>query len=65
MDFSDYIIYADESGDHGMDRIDPQYPIFVLTFCIFKKADYVSVVVPMMQELKFRWFGHDAIVLHE
>jgi hypothetical protein len=64
-DFSDYVIYADESGDHNLERINPEYPVFVLTFCIFRKSDYIGTVVPMVQEFKFRWFGHDAVVLHE
>ena len=25
-DYSDYIVYVDESGDHGLKSIDPQYP---------------------------------------
>jgi hypothetical protein len=29
--FSDYIVFVDESGDHGMTTIDPGYPIFVLS----------------------------------
>lgn len=33
-DFADFIVYADESGDHGMVSIDPQYPMFALTFCV-------------------------------
>lgn len=28
MKFSDYIIYVDESGDHSLESIDPDYPIF-------------------------------------
>jgi hypothetical protein len=44
MDFSDYIVYVDESGDHGLVNIDTQYPIFVLAFCIFKKSDYLKTV---------------------
>lgn len=65
MDFGDYIIYVDESGDHSLRSVDPNYPIFSLAFCIFKKADYVHVAVPAMQEFKFRWFGHDTVVMHE
>lgn len=65
MLYSDFVIYVDESGDHGLASIDPKYPVFVLTFCIFRKSDYVSVLVPRMQSLKFRWFGHDLIILHE
>jgi hypothetical protein len=63
--FSDYVIYVDESGDHSLDRINAEYPVFVLTFCIFKKADYVESIVPKVQEFKFKWFGHDTVVLHE
>lgn len=65
MKFSDYVIYVDESGDHSLASIDADYPLFLLSFCIFRKADYVNVVVPKLQEFKFRWFGHDLIVLHE
>ena len=35
MNFSDYIVYVDESGDHGL-KIAPLYPIFVLAFCVFE-----------------------------
>lgn len=27
QDFSDYIVFVDESGDHGLKRPDPDYPI--------------------------------------
>lgn len=63
--FSDYIVYVDESGDHGLTSIDPSYPIFVLVFCIFKKRDYVQAVVPLIQEFKLKHFGHDQVILHE
>lgn len=61
---SDYIVYLDESGDHSLDVIDRQYPIFVLSACVFRKADYSAVVVPSFLDLKFRFFGHDMVVLH-
>ncbi|MCF7965944.1 MAG: DUF3800 domain-containing protein [Methylobacter tundripaludum] len=63
--FSEYIVYVDESGDHGLNTIDPNYPIFVLVFCIFKKRDYVQTAVPLLQEFKLKHFGHDQVVLHE
>jgi hypothetical protein len=63
--FSDYIIYVDESGDHGLSSIDADYPVFVLAFCIFRKSEYYRNTVPKLQEFKFQWFGHDIIVLHE
>src|SRR3954468_19428944 len=61
----DFIIYVDESGDHSLESIDPEYPLFVLAFCIFRKADYVRTAVPSVQDLKFNWFGHDLVILHE
>ena len=64
-DFSDLIVYADESGDHGMVSIDPQYPVFALTFCDMRKDEYVGAVVPAMQQFKFGIWGHDSVVLHE
>jgi hypothetical protein len=62
--FSDHIVYVDESGDHSLDPIDPLYPVFVLSFCIFEKRRYVRETVPLFQSFKFDHFGHDAIVLH-
>lgn len=64
-EFSDFIVYADESGDHGIAKIDPKYPIFVLTFCVMRKKDYITRVVPAMQDFKFRFWGHDSVILHE
>jgi len=63
--YSDYIIYVDESGDPNPNSLDANYPIFALAFCIFKKSVYSSLVSPMMQDLKFEFFGHDTIILHE
>ncbi len=64
-DTSKYIVYVDESGDHGMISIDSGYPIFVLAFCIFKKTEYSNVLIPALQNFKFRHFGHDQVILHE
>jgi len=65
MEFSDHIVFVDESGDHGLENIDAVYPVFVLTFCVFKISDYVNIAVPRTQSLKFQYFGHDQIILHE
>ena len=63
--FSDYIVFVDESGDHGMSSIDPAFPLFVLSCCLISKRDYADVIVPAMQRIKFATFGHDTTVLHE
>jgi hypothetical protein len=61
--FSDYIIFADESGDHGITSINPENPVFVLAFCIFKKVDYLSVK-QAITKLKLDFWGHDLVILH-
>jgi hypothetical protein len=63
--FSDYIVYVDESGDHGLHSIDPNYPVFVLAFCVFSKDVYTTSIVPSITNLKFRYFGHDMVIFHE
>lgn len=63
--YGKYIVYVDESGDHGMQSIDEQYPVFVLAFCVFHKRHYSENVVPALEIFKFKHFGHDQIVLHE
>jgi hypothetical protein len=65
MSHSDYIVYVDESGDHSLESINPEYPLFVLSFCIFRKDTYASAMTPAVRRLKFETFGHDMVVLHE
>lgn len=63
--FDDFIVYVDESGDHGLVSVGPEYPIFVLAFCIFQKIPYAEQIVPNLLRFKFKYFGHDQIILHE
>jgi hypothetical protein len=61
---SDYC-FVDESGDHSLDVINPQYPVFVLAFCILPCKAYVEQITPAVRRLKFDLFGHDMLILHE
>ena len=61
----DYVVYVDESGDHGLESIDPNYPVFVLAFVVFHKRHYAQSVVAAVEAFKFKHFGHDVVVLHE
>jgi hypothetical protein len=60
---SDFLIFADESGDHSLANVSPDYPVFVLSFCVFRKVDYIETVCPLIQRFKLRWWSHDAVVL--
>ena len=64
MNNSEYIVYVDESGDHQLERKDPYYPVFVLTFCIFQIHDYLEFL-KKFTEFKFNVFGHDLTIFHE
>lgn len=64
-EFSDYIVYVDESGDHSLTTINREFPAFCLSFCVIRKKEYISKVVPTIQNLKFKYWGHDAVILHE
>lgn len=59
------LIYIDESGDHGADNRNGDYPMFVLVACSFQSSDYARHFVPSMLELKLRHWGHELAVLHE
>ena len=61
---SDYIVYVDNSGDHSLNNINKEYPIFVLVFCIFDKNQYLKTA-SQIKNVKFKYFGHDMVVLHE
>ena len=65
MAFSDYIVFADESGSAVLDGIDPDFPVFVLACVLVRKDRYVDAIVPSLQKLKFEVAGHDQLILHE
>ena len=61
---SEYVTYFDESGDHGMDNIDRPFPVFVLCACLFKVEDYLTSELSAFSRIKFKHFGHDAVIFH-
>lgn len=63
--FSDHLVFVDESGDHGLEHVSQDYLVFVLLFAIFRKDDYVQRVCRNIQQLKLKFWGHDEVVLHE
>lgn len=65
MDYCDYMVFVDESGDHSLEFIDPDYSVFVLCFCIIAKTVYVNELAPKSKLIKIETFGHDLVVFHE
>lgn len=64
-EYSDYIVFVDESGDHNLKSVNKDYPIFVLAFCIIKCDEYINDLSPKIQKFKFDFWGHDEVILHE
>ena len=63
--FSQYIIYADESGSPNLEADAKDFPIFVLVFVLVEKNRYAFDIAPQITRLKFDFVGHDQLILHE
>ena len=54
MEPKKYYFFIDESGDHGLSRIDPGFPVFVLTGILISKENYIHLgnrVIALKQAL--------------
>jgi Protein of unknown function (DUF3800) len=58
------ILFLDESGDHNLSKIDPQYPLFVLGGVIVDRAYAEGEMTQRMNDFKQHVFGRTDIVLH-
>jgi len=58
------LLFLDESGNHALDPIDPEYPVFVLGGVVIDRTYYRSVVVPRVRKLKLDLFGDPHLILH-
>jgi hypothetical protein len=58
------IMFLDESGDHSLSIIDPQYPIFVLGGVIVDKDYAEGEMTERVREFKLNLFGRDDLILH-
>lgn len=65
MPYSDYIIFADESGSPVLEAPDPTFPMFVLAMLLVSKETYLGQVAPLLGRLKLDFVGHDQLILHE
>lgn len=57
-------MFLDESGDHNLLLIDPQYPVFVLGGIIVDSAYADGELTDRVSDFKRRLFGHDDLILH-
>ncbi|MBU4175088.1 MAG: DUF3800 domain-containing protein [Actinobacteria bacterium] len=58
------VLFLDESGDHNLLAIDPQYPIFVLGGVILDKEYAEGELTRRMNIFKQKLFGTEDVILH-
>lgn len=57
------LVFLDESGDHSLEKIDPDYPVFALAGVIIKPESYLTIV-NRFNKLKLLYFSHEGLILH-
>jgi hypothetical protein len=58
-----YYLFLDESGDHGLNNLDPNFPVFVLCGALMSQADYF-VFRDGLNLIKNRYWGTKQVILH-
>ncbi|MDP2601964.1 MAG: DUF3800 domain-containing protein [Deltaproteobacteria bacterium] len=59
-----FVVYLDETGDHSLELVDKDFPLFGLVLLICDQTTYVQNIVPTMCQIKMDYFGHEAVVIH-
>lgn len=58
------IVYLDETGDHSLELVDRDFPVFALVMLVCDSEIYSQQIVPAFCRLKFHYFGHEAVIIH-
>ena len=58
-----YYFFLDESGDHGLKNIDPNFPVFVLCGVIISDTDYQKLVQDF-NSIKQDFWGDNKVIFH-
>lgn len=59
-----YTVFLDETGDHTLEIVDRDFPIFGLLAFIIENKHYITDVVPEAYQLKYKYFTSEGIILH-
>ncbi len=61
---SEYIAFFDECGDHTLELIDKDFPLFLLATVVVSRVDYVGNIIPALARLKLKYWVHEGVNLH-
>lgn len=56
-------LFIDESGDHGLTKIDTDFPVFLLCGVLIKEADYEKIRQDI-NVLKHSLWGNKEVIFH-
>lgn len=57
-------MFLDESGHHGLKTIKQEYPVLLLCGCVIEKTYYQKVFIPVVDQLKQKYFQTTEVILH-
>ena len=58
------VVYFDEVGNPTLEATDRDFPVFAIALFICDRDCYMNDITPRVNRLKFKWFGHEGVVLH-
>lgn len=58
-----FYLFLDESGDHGLNKLDPGFPIFVLCGILISEDDH-RMIDNKIKELKSKFWDNKKVILH-
>ncbi|SFS42785.1 DUF3800 domain-containing protein [Marininema halotolerans] len=64
LESASHLVFLDESGDHSLEKIDQQFPVFALAATIFEKEYYLQQANPLIDALKYKYWGHRGVIFH-
>lgn len=61
---SRFIAFLDECGDHSLEKIDRDFPLFVLSVIVVERTAYVEQIIPALTKIKLKFWNHEGVNLH-
>jgi hypothetical protein len=58
-----YYLFIDESGDHGLVKLDPDFPVFLLCGLLTSEENYANIR-KNINALKSSFWGNKEVILH-
>ena len=61
---SKYIAFVDECGNHSLEKIDPDFPLFLLSCVVVERLNYSDQIIKAVNQFKLKYWDHEGVNLH-